>query len=215
MSPLDLAVILVYFALTLGVGLWATRSQRTAGDYFLGARNLPAWAVLLSIVATETSALTVISIPGIGARGDLTFLQLAFGYLLGRVLVAWWLLPGYFTGQQETAYARLESRFGPGTRRLISACFMLTRFLGDGVRIFAGAIPLALITGWSLPAAILAMGLVTLAYTYVGGLKAVVWADVIQLVVYLSGGVAALVISTPPSAGGGRGKSPLRGGRRA
>jgi len=204
MSPLDLAVILVYFALTLGVGLWATRSQRTAGDYFLGARNLPAWAVLLSIVATETSALTVISIPGIGARGDLTFLQLTFGYLLGRMLVAWWLLPGYFTGQQETAYARLESRFGPGTRRLISACFLLTRFLGDGVRIFAGAIPLALITGWSLPAAILAMGLVTLAYTYVGGLKAVVWADVIQLVVYLSGGVAALVIATQLAGGFGQ-----------
>ncbi len=203
MSPLDLSVILVYFALTLGVGLWVTRSQRTAGDYFLGARNLPAWSVLLSIVATETSALTVISIPGVGARGDLTFLQLTFGYLVGRSLVAVWLLPGYFTGQQETAYARLESRFGPGTRRLISACFLVTRFLGDGVRIFAGAIPLALVTGWSIPGAILAMGLVTLAYTYVGGLKAVVWADVIQLVVYVAGGIAALAIATGLAGGFG------------
>src|SRR6266404_9137023 len=103
MSRLDLAVILVYFALTLGVGLWVTRSQRTAGDYFLGARNLPAWSVLLSIVATETSALTVISVPGIGARGDLPFLQLTFGYLIGRIGVARWLLPGYFRGDQETA----------------------------------------------------------------------------------------------------------------
>lgn len=195
MATLDLAVIIVYFALTLGIGLWVTRSQRTAGDYFLGARNLPAWAVLLSIVATETSALTVISIPGVGARGDLTFLQLPFGYLIGRFCVARWLLPGYFTGKQETAYARLETRFGPGIRKLISACFLVTRFLGDGVRIFAGAIPLALVTGWSVPGAILAMGLVTLAYTYVGGLKAVVWADVIQLVVYLSGGLAALLIA--------------------
>ncbi|MGQ0702143.1 MAG: sodium:solute symporter [Gemmatimonadales bacterium] len=195
MRPLDLAVILLYFALTLGVGLWVTRSQRTASDYFLGARDLPASAVLLSIVATETSALTVISIPGLGARGDLTFLQLAFGYLVGRSLVAWWLLPGYFTGQQETAYARLESRFGTGTRRLISGCFLATRFLGDGVRIFAGAIPLALVTGWSIPGAILAMGAVTLLYTYLGGLKAVVWADVIQLVVYLGGGLAALAIA--------------------
>jgi SSS family transporter len=109
--------------------------------------------------------------------------------------VARWLLPGYFSGKQETAYARLESRFGPGTRKLISACFLVTRFLGDGVRIFAGAIPLALVTGWSVPGAILAMGLVTLAYTYVGGLKAVVWADVIQLAVYVSGGIAALVIA--------------------
>jgi SSS family solute:Na+ symporter len=203
MRSIDLAVILGYFALTLGVGLWVTRSQRTAGDYFLGARNLPAWSVLLSIVATETSALTVISIPGIGARGDLTFLQLAFGYLLGRTLVAWWLLPGYFTGQQETAYARLESRFGIGTRRLISACFLVTRFLGDGVRVFAGAIPLALVTGWSIPLSILAMGLVTLAYTYVGGLKAVVWADVIQLGVYVSGGIAALAIASGIAGGFG------------
>src|ERR1041384_1545491 len=150
MSRLDLAVILAYFILTLGVGLWVTRSQRTAGDYFLGARNLPAWSVLLSIVATETSALTVISIPGVGARGDLTFLQLPFGYLVGRIVVARWLLPGYFTGEQETAYARLEKRFGPGTRRLLSACYLVTRFLGDSVRVFAGAIPLALVTGWSV-----------------------------------------------------------------
>ncbi len=204
MGTVDFAVILVYFVLTLGVGLWATRSQRTAGDYFLGARDLPAWAVLLSIVATETSALTVISIPGIGARGDLTFLQLTFGYLVGRFFVARWLLPGYFTGQQETAYARLESRFGPGTRRLISACFLLTRFLGDGVRIFAGAIPLALVTGWTIPGSILAMGLVTLAYTYLGGLRAVVWADVIQLVVYVSGGIAALWIASELAGGFGQ-----------
>ncbi len=195
MRGIDLTVILIYFAATMGVGLWVTRKQRTVGDYFLGGRDLPAWGVLLSIVATETSALTVISIPGVGARGDLTFLQLAFGYLVGRILVARWLLPGYFNGQQETAYARLESRFGPGTRRVISACFLVTRFLGDGVRIFAGAIPLALVTGWSIPSAILAMGAVTLVYTYIGGLKAVVWADVIQLVVYVTGGIVALVIA--------------------
>ncbi|MDH5315505.1 MAG: sodium:solute symporter [Gemmatimonadota bacterium] len=195
MSPLDLGIIVLYFGATLGLGLWVTRGQRTSGDYFLGARDLPAWAILLSIVATETSALTVISIPGIGARDDLAFLQLTFGYLLGRIGVAIWLLPGYFRGDQETAYTRLESRFGTGTRRLISAVFMVTRFLGDGVRVFAGAIPLALVTGWSVPSAILAMGLVTLAYTWAGGLKAVVWADVIQLGVYLAGGLAALVIA--------------------
>lgn len=201
MAPLDLAVLVGYFALTIGIGFWVTRGQRSAGDYFLGARDLPAWSILLSIVATETSALTVISVPGVGARGDLTFLQLTFGYLVGRLVVAWWLLPGYFTGKQETAYARLETRFGPGTRRLLSAAFLVTRFLGDGVRIFAGAIPLALVTGWSIPAAILAMGGVTLVYTYLGGLKAVVWADVIQLVVYLSGGLAALWIATDLAGG--------------
>jgi solute:Na+ symporter, SSS family len=198
----DLAVIALYFLVTIGIGFWATRRQETAGDYFLGARNLPAWAVLLSIVATETSALTVISVPGIGARGDLTFLQLAFGFALGRLGVALWLLPGYFRGEQETAYARLESRFGLGTRRLVSLVFLTTRFLGDGVRIFAGAIPLALVTGWSVPVAIVAMGGATLVYTYFGGLKAVVWADVVQLIVYLAGGVAALLIAWQLAGGG-------------
>jgi len=195
LSTLDLIVVALYFAVTLGIGFWATRQQETAGDYFLGARNLPAWAILLSIVATETSALTVISVPGIGARGDLTFLQLTFGFLIGRIGVSLWLLPGYFRGDQETAYARLESRFGVTTRRLVSVVFLITRFLGDGVRIFAGAIPLALITGWNIPAAIIAMGCVTLVYTWFGGLKAVVWADVVQLAVYLAGGVAALLIA--------------------
>lgn len=192
MPGLDLAVIAVYLVATLGLGLWLARGPRSSSDYFLGARDLPAWSVLLSIVATETSALTVISIPGIGARGDLTFLQLAFGYCIGRLAVAAWLLPGYFAGQQETAYQRLETRFGTGTRRMVSATFLVTRFLGDGVRIFAGAIPLALVTGWSIPVAIIVMGGVTLVYTWMGGLKAVIWADVIQLVVYLLGGGAAL-----------------------
>lgn len=203
LTPLDLAVVAAYFAATLGLGLWVTRGQRTSGDYFLGARDLPAWAVLLSIVATETSALTVISVPGIGARGDLGFLQLTFGYLLGRIAVAAWLLPGYFQGQQETAYARLESRFGPGTRRLVSASFLVTRLMGDGVRIFAGAIPLSLVTGWSIPLAIVAMSVVTILYTWAGGLKAVVWADVVQLGIYVAGGIAALLIAWRLAGGAG------------
>jgi solute:Na+ symporter, SSS family len=171
------------------------RHQRSAADYFLGARDLPAWAILLSIVATETSALTVISIPGIGARGNLTFLQLTIGYLIGRIAVARWLLPGYFRGEQETAYARLESRFGVGTRRLTSLIFLVSRFFGDAVRVFASAIPLALVTGWSVPTAIVVMGVVTMIYTWFGGFKAVVWTDVLQLSVYLAGGVGALLIA--------------------
>jgi len=185
----------VYFTFTLSLGLWVARRQRNATDYFLGARDLPAWAILLSIVATETSAVTVISLPGVGARGDLTFLQLAFGYLIGRIGVAIWLLPGYFRGDQETAYTRLESRFGVGTRRLTSTVFLVTRFLGDAVRVFASAIPLALVTGWSIPISIAVMGVVTMVYTLFGGFKAVVWTDVLQLSVYLTGGVAALFIA--------------------
>ena len=195
LHTLDFAVVCVYFVFTLGVGLWVARHQRSASDYFLGARDLPAWAILLSIVATETSALTVISIPGIGARGDFTFLQLAFGYLVGRMGVAVWLLPGYFRGEQETAYARLETRFGAGTRRLTSVVFLVTRFLGDAVRVFASAIPLALVTGWTVPTSVIAMGIVTMIYTWFGGFKAVVWTDVLQLSVYLAGGVGALLVA--------------------
>jgi len=204
MRSADLAVVAAYLLLTLGIGLWVTRRQRTVGDYFLGSRDLPSWTVLLSIVATETSALTVISVPGIGARGDLTFLQLPIGYLLGRILVARWLLPGYFAGEQDTAYARFERRFGLGTRRLLSGAFLVTRFLGDGVRIFAGAIPLALVTGWSVPMAIVAMGAVTVVYTWFGGLKAVVWADVVQLAIYVAGGLIALFVAADLAGGAGR-----------
>ncbi|MGH7584303.1 MAG: sodium:solute symporter [Gemmatimonadales bacterium] len=195
LNPIDIAVIAVYFVVTLGIGLWNSRGQRSASDYFLGARNLPAWSVMLSIVATETSALTVISVPGVGARGDLTFLQLPIGYLFGRIGIAIWLLPGYFRGEQETAYARFESRFGAPTRRMLSVIFLVTRFLADGVRVFAGAIPLALLTGWNIPLSIGVMGAITLIYTWLGGIKAVIWADVMQLMIYVTGGIAALIIA--------------------
>src|SRR5437762_11303366 len=158
---------------------------------------------MLSIVATETSAVTVISIPGLAARGDLTFLQLSFGYLVGRIGVAAFLLPGYFEGTQDTAYQRLERRFGTTARRTASGVFLVTRALADCVRIFATAIPLAIITHWNLAAGILAIGFVTLVYTWVGGLRAVVWVDVIQLGVYLLGGVATLVVATRLAGGVG------------
>ena len=201
MRPLDVAVIAAYCAAVVVFGLVLSGRQRDASDYFLGHRGLPWWAIMLSIVATETSALTVISIPGIAARGDLTFLQLALGYLVGRIGVAALLLPGYFEGTQDTAYQRLERRFGSGARRAASGVFLLTRALADCVRIFATAIPLAIITHWSLPAGILAIGLVTVIYTWVGGLRAVVWVDVIQLGVYLLGGVATLVVATQLAGG--------------
>src|SRR2546421_5973090 len=196
MRPLDIAVIIAYFAAVIAVGLLLAGRQRDASDYFLGHRGLPWWALMFSVVATETSALTVISVPGLAARGNLTFLQIAFGYLVGRVGVAALLLPGYFEGTQDTAYQRLEHRFGPAARRTASGVFLLTRALADCVRIFATAIPLAIITHWSLTAGIIAIGFVTLVYTWVGGLRAVVWVDVIQLGVYLLGGIATLIVAT-------------------
>lgn len=190
-----------YFLVIVGIGAWFARRQHDATDYFLGHRNLPWWAVMLSVVATETSALTVISVPAIGARGDLTFLQIAFGYLIGRIGVAAWLLPGYFTGEQETAYARLESRFGGATRRAASGVFMSIRALGDSVRVFAAAVPLTIVTGWSVPTSILAVILVTLLYTWRGGLQAVVWVDVLQLFLYVGAGVAAITAAAALTGG--------------
>jgi len=192
---LDWAVIAAYFVAVLVTGLVVGRGQRGAADYFLGRHGLPWWAIMFSIVATETSALTVISIPGIAARGDLTFLQLTFGYVVGRIGVAALLLPGYFHGTQETAYQRLEHRFGPLARRAASAVFLITRALGDGVRVFATAIPLAIITHWSVPVGILATAVVTILYTWAGGLRAVVWVDVVQLGFYVLGGVATLAVA--------------------
>jgi SSS family transporter len=195
LRPLDVAVIVAYCVAVTVVGLRLAGRQKDATDYFLGHRNLPWWAIMLSIVATETSALTVISVPGLAVRGNLTFLQLAFGYLIGRIGVAAVLLPGYFAGTQETAYQRLEHRFGPSARRVASGIFLVTRALADCVRIFATAIPLAIITNWSVPAGILAIGIVTVVYTWVGGLRAVVWVDVLQLGVYVLGGVATLIVA--------------------
>src|SRR5438874_1371559 len=203
MRPLDVAVIFLYFAAVIAAGLLLAGRQRDASDYFLGHRGLPWWALMLSIVATETSAVTVISVPGLAARGNLTFLQIALGYLVGRIGVAALLLPGYFEGTQDTAYQRLERRFGRAARRTASGVFLLTRALADCVRIFATAIPLAIITHWNLPLGILAIGMVTLVYTWVGGLRAVVWVDVIQLGVYLLGGIATLVVATHLAGGVG------------
>ncbi|OLC70966.1 MAG: hypothetical protein AUH78_19390 [Gemmatimonadetes bacterium 13_1_40CM_4_69_8] len=203
MRPLDVAVIFLYFAAVIAAGLLLAGRQRDASDYFLGHRGLPWWALMFSIVATETSAVTVISVPGLAARGDLTFLQIAFGYLAGRIGVAALLLPGYFEGTQDTAYQRLERRFGPVARRTASGVFLLTRALADCVRIFATAIPLAIITRWNFAAGILAIGVVTLIYTWVGGLRAVVWVDVIQLGVYLLGGIATLIVATHLAGGVG------------
>src|SRR2546421_3278410 len=159
--------------------------------------------MMLSIVGPGTSALTVISSPRIAARGHRTFLRLAFGSLVGRIGVAAFLLPGYFEGTQDTAYQRLERRFGTTARRTASGVFLVTRALADCVRIFATAIPLAIITHWSLAAGILAIGIVTVIYTWVGGLRAVVWVDVIQLGIYLVGGFATLIVATHLAGGVG------------
>ncbi|OYV71575.1 MAG: sodium:solute symporter, partial [Gemmatimonadetes bacterium 21-71-4] len=195
MRALDWTVAAAYLGGVVAAGMWLGRRQTGASDYFLGRHRLPWWAILLSIVAAETSAITVISVPGIGFTGDLTFLQLAFGYLLGRIAIAWLLLPAYAKGDLQTAYQVLGTRWGPQARRTSSAVFMVTRAMADSVRLFATAIPLAVITGWSYPVSIVVLGGATLLYAYTGGLRSVVWMDVVQLGVYLLAGAAALVVA--------------------
>lgn len=193
-TALDVVVLVAYTLGVIGLGVWLGGRQRGARDYFLAGKQLPWWAICFSIVATETSALTFISVPATAYTSDLWFLQLAVGYLLGRMAIAALLLPRYFRGELVTAYQLLGQRFGAATRRLASNIFMVTRALADSVRIFAAAIPITLITGLDYWQSILLAGGVTLLYTYVGGLRAVIWVDVVQFFVYLLGGVATLVL---------------------
>lgn len=193
-TGLDLGVLVLYLGGVTAWGAWLGRGQKGGSDYFLGSRNLPWGAVLLSVVATETSTLTFLSIPGVAYMGTLAFLQLTVGYLLGRTVVAAVLLPSYFRGELPTAYALLQQRFGTRPRRLTSAVFMVTRLLADSVRLFATAIPLALITGWPYTVSIGVIGLLTVVYTYFGGIKAVVWVDTLQMILYLGGALVAMVV---------------------
>jgi len=190
----DLLVVAVYMTGVTLWGAWLGRGNRGGTDYFLGSRQLPWWAVMLSVVATETSTLTFLSIPGVSYLGTLAFLQLTLGYLAGRIVVASRLLPAYYRGELSTAYELLDERFGPGARKYTSGVFMVTRLLADSVRLFATAIPLAIITGWSYPISILAIGAVTLAYTYFGGIKAVVLVDALQMALYVAGGLIAVAL---------------------
>jgi SSS family transporter len=191
-TGLDFSVLLLYLAGVTAWGAWLGRGQKSGTDYFLGNRELPWGAVMLSVVATETSTLTFLSIPGVAYLGTFTFLQLTVGYLAGRIMVSLFLLPAYFRGELTTAYALLETRFGTGARRFTSAVFMVTRLLADSVRLFATAIPLALVTGWPYPVSIAVIGALTLVYTYFGGIKAVVWVDALQMGLYLLGALAAI-----------------------
>ncbi|MDA0328609.1 MAG: sodium:solute symporter [Gemmatimonadetes bacterium] len=192
-TTLDLAVLIAYLLGVTAWGAWLGRGQKGGTDYFLGSRSLPWVAVMLSVVATETSTLTFLSVPGVSYAGSLVFLQLTLGYLAGRILVSTLFLPAYYAGSLTTAYALLEERFGLGARRFTSAIFMVTRLLADSVRLFATAIPLALITGWPYPVSIGVIGVLTVVYTYFGGIKAVVWVDAVQMGLYLLGAVVTVV----------------------
>jgi SSS family solute:Na+ symporter len=167
--------------------------QKSVNDYFLGAKSVPWWAVCFSIVAAETSTLTFISIPGLAYLTNLNFLQVTFGYLIGRIIIAIFFLPAYYKGEMNTAYAYLETRFGSKTRSFSSIVFMFTRTAADGVRLFATAIPLKLMLDINYPTAIIIIALVALLYTYIGGVRGVIWVDVIQMFIYIGGALIAIL----------------------
>ena len=201
LHPLDLIIIVLYMLGTLGVGWWFSRKQRNIRDYFLSDNNAPWWALMGSIVATETSTVTFISVPAFafvanaaGAGGNFTFLQLVIGYMIGRLIIVALFIPLYFRGELFTVYQVLDKRFGGRVKRTAASLFLITRSIADGIRLFLTAIVLVALTGWADPVSILIIGVVTIAYTYLGGMAAVIWTDAIQLVVYLVGAVVAALV---------------------
>ena len=185
--PFDLAIVVLYLLGVTALGIYFRRGQQDVRDYFLGGRTAPWWAIALSIVATETSTLTIIGTPAIAFGGNLTFLQLVFGYVLGRFLIVLILLPGYFRGEFFTAYALIEKRFGVRMRSLAASTFLITRAVAEGVRVAAIALVVSVALGTSERLAVFLVIALTIVYTFEGGMKAVIWTDVAQLLLYLVG----------------------------
>jgi SSS family solute:Na+ symporter len=185
--PIDLGIVIAYLLGVTALGIYFRRGSQDAKDYFLGGRTAPWWALAFSIVATETSTLTIIGTPAISYAGNMTFLQLVFGYLIGRVLIVLLLLPGYFRGEFFTAYALIEKRFGPRTRAVAATTFLVTRAIAEGVRVAAIALVVSVVLGTSEKLAVMVVIALTIIYTLEGGMKAVIWTDVAQFLLYLAG----------------------------
>src|SRR4030081_29774 len=188
--PLDLAIVIGYLLGVPALGIRFRRGQQNATDYFLGGRTAPWWALAFSIVATETSTLTIIGTPAVAYGGNLTFLQLVVGYLIGRVLIVLLLLPGYFRGEYFTAYDVIEKRFGVRMRAVAAITFLATRTVAEGVRVSAIALVVSVALGTSEHLAVVIVIALTVLYTFEGGMKAVIWTDVAQLILYLTGSAA-------------------------
>ena len=184
---------MIFLAGLIGFGWYQSLQNKTTSDYFLGNKSLPWVVAMFSIVATETSVLTFISIPGIAYRGNWFFLQLAFGYILGRILVSIFFLPKYFSSGITSIYEILGERFDKDIQKIASGVFLLTRILADGIRFLATAVIVQVVTGWSLPVSVLLIGVVTLIYSALGGIRTIVWVDSFQFVLYLLGGLISII----------------------
>src|SRR5260370_10885124 len=195
LATVDMVIVVLYVLGTTLIGAWFTRRQRDLRVYFVGDRDVSWWLVLISVVATETSMVTFLSVPGLAFRrptalepapGNLTFLQLSFGYVLGRIFIAWLLLPQYLRGELFSAYELLRQRFNAAVQRTASGLFLLTRAIADGLRLYLAALLLEQFTGWNSQVSVLGIGVATLCYTYPGGMQAVIWTDLIQFVIYIA-----------------------------
>jgi Na+/proline symporter len=193
MQIIDLAIIMLFLAGNTLFGLWHGKSNKSTRDYFVGTHTLPWIVSMLSIVASETSVLTFVSVPGLAFRGDWSFLQLAMGYIIGRILVSFVLLPMYFKHGVSSIYEIIGIRFGPGMQKLAAVIFLVTRTLGDAIRFLAAGVIVQVVTGWPLPQSIIIIGVVTLVYTLSGGIKAVIWLESFQFSLYLLGGILSIL----------------------
>jgi solute:Na+ symporter, SSS family len=193
LNRLDLLIVALYLVGITLFGLRFRKKQRSLRDYFLAGRDIPWWAIALSIVAAETSTLTIISIPGMAYDTNLTFLQVVMGYVVGRVVISFVLLPHYFRGDLYTAYELIERRFGRGLRSLTAGLFLLTRAAAEGVRVYAVSIVVSIALGTGEVASIAIITALTLIYTFEGGLAAVIWTDVVQTAIYVGGTLVGLV----------------------
>src|SRR5579871_6535615 len=187
LDKLDLAIIALYLIGITLFGLRFRKRHRSLRDYFLAGRDIPWWALSLSIVAAETSTLTIISIPGLAYDTNLTFLQVVMGYVVGRIVISFILLPHYFRGDLYTAYELIERRFGKRLRSLTASLFLITRAAAEGVRVYAVSIVVRIALGTGEIASIAIITALTLIYTFEGGLAAVIWTDVVQTVIYIGG----------------------------
>jgi SSS family transporter len=193
LSWADYLVIAGYLAAITAFGSWFARFQKTTRDYFLSDRSVPWWAVCFTVVATETSTLTFIGIPAAAYAGDMTFLQLALGYVIGRLIVSVLFIPAYFRGDLFTSYELLQRRFGTRVKTLSAVIFLFTRSLADGIRLYATALVIAVVTQLPVAWVVLVLGAAMIVYTVRGGVAAVIWTDVVQMFVYIAGAAAIAV----------------------
>src|SRR5208283_176050 len=194
MRYIDLAVVAIYLVGITWFGARFRTGQQSLRDYFLGGRTAPWWAIALSIVSAETSTLTIISTPALAFAGDLGFLQVVFGYLLARIVIAFLFLPHYFRGEMYTAYELIEVRFGPRLRRVTAGTFLIVRALAEGVRVFAISIVISIVLGTGEIASIVLIVCLTLFYTFEGGMTAVIWTDVVQMSLYVFGAAVSFFV---------------------